>query len=370
MDPNRLTLGIEEEFFIVDGASGELVPRSDELVDAARDELGPCVTRELNKCQIETATPVCRDGEQALSEVHRLRAGLAAAASPLGLGVAAVGTHPFSSWEDQQIVDGERRYDRMGRRYQAVARQQIICGCHVHVGVPDPEVAIEVMNRSRAWLSPLLALSGNSPFWHGVDTGFDSYRTEVWQRWPTAGMPPTLEDREDFEDRVDELSAIGAVDDATNLYWYVRPSVRWPTVEFRPCDVCLYAEDSVALALLIRALVWTAESEAARGAPMLERSREAADAAMWRAARYGLSGHLVDAYEDRVQPAVEVVDQLLDHVDQGLRAHGDREFVRDQVARIIDGGNGARWQRRRLEALGGASDELVGRLVDETARTP
>lgn len=187
---DHMTLGVEEEFFIVDLASGDLAGRSDEVVAAATPTLGDAVTHELNRCQIEIATPVCDTLDDVRRELTRLRAALSDAAAELGCGIAAVGTHPFSSWEDQEIRDDVDRYRRMEHRYQAIARQQVICGCHVHVGVEDPEIGVQIANRAPAWLPALVALSANSPFWHGVETGFDSYRTEVWQRWPTAGMPP------------------------------------------------------------------------------------------------------------------------------------------------------------------------------------
>ncbi|UDY37537.1 carboxylate-amine ligase [Dermatobacter hominis] len=363
--PEALTMGVEEEFFIVDAASSELAPRSDSLVVAARDELGRAVTRELNRCQVETASAVCRTTDELHDDLVALRRGVQAAAAPLGLAVAAVATHPFSSWEDQEVA-GDDRYQRLEDRYQVLARQQVICGCHVHVGVPDADVAIEVMNRSRGWLPALLALSANSPYWHGVDTGFDSYRTEVWTRWPTAGVPPSFEGREDYDARVEELRATGAIDDATHVYWHVRPSERWPTVEFRVCDVCLHVEDAVAVAALTRALVWTAREEARRGDAVSQRSHEALDAAVWRAARYGLGDELVDAEDERLRPAAEVVQQLVDHVADGLRAHGDLEHVQDRVGHILRQGNGAEEQRELVASAGEDPRAVVGELVART----
>lgn len=372
MEAERMTLGVEEEYFIVHVDSGELAGRSDELVPAARSELGTAVTHEFNRCQIEVATGVCESLDEVREDLIRMRSGLAAAASPLGCAIAAVGTHPRSSWEDQEVKGDVDRYRRMEHRYQAVARQQVICGCHVHVGVADPEMAMEITNRAQPWLPVLLALSANSPYWHGVETGYDSYRTEVWQRWPTAGMPPRLGSRLEYDDLVAELQMIGAIEDATHLYWYVRPSARWPTVEFRPCDVCTDVEDTVALAALIRALAWTCRRDALDGVADLSRGRDSAEAAMWRAARYGLSGWLVDPRVDRLTPASELVAQLLDHVRDGLAAHGDVDKVTDRIERILDAGNGATAQRRCLDAPEGVAPEphewaaMVRSIVDRT----
>ena len=363
---DTLTIGVEEEFFIVDAETTDLAPRSDDLVERLRPELGDAVCRELNRCQVEISTSVCGSAGQATEELAGLRSSLASAAAELGLAVVATATHPWSSWEDQELVGGERRYERMERRYQVLARQQIICGCHVHVGVADRELAIRIMNRSRPWLPVLLALSANSPFWHGVETGFDSYRTEVWQRWPTSGMPPRFSDRSSYDALVDELRATDALDDATNLYWYIRPSERWPTLEFRGCDVCLDVTDSVAIALLTRALVWTSAVEVSTDAAEPERSHYTYDAAMWRAARYGLGGQLLDADEPRLIGARSAVDQLLDHVERGLEAHGDVEFVRAHVERILARGNGATEQRRWLERAAGDHTAVVRQLVERT----
>jgi carboxylate-amine ligase len=361
-----MTFGAEEEFFIVDLESGELTPRSDELVAAGVAELGGVVTHELNRCQVEIASVVCSDIDELRRSLTLCRSTLAELARDMGCGLVASGTHPSSSWEDQEIKDDVERYERLERRYQAIARQQVICGCHVHVGIDDPETAVAVTNRAVPWLPPLLALSANSPYWHGVDTGFDSYRTEVWERWPTSGMPPQLDSRKEYDELIDELQSIRAIEDPTQIYWYVRPSERWPTVEFRPCDVCTELEDALALAALIRALAWTSDREEGVDEMIGSRSREASNAAMWRAARFGMSGALVDPLTDQLQPAQRVVQQLLDHVGDGLEVHGDTEFVTLQVKEIIDRGTGASIQRRTLEAEGGDTVALVRSLVDRT----
>jgi glutamate---cysteine ligase / carboxylate-amine ligase len=369
MEPEHMTLGVEEEFFIVDLTTGDLAGRSDELVSAAAPALGEAVTHELNRCQIEVATPVCHTLDDVRDALTRMRTALGTAAAPLGCGIAAVGTHPFASWEDQEIRDDVDRYRRIEHRYQAVARQQVICGCHVHVGVEDQELAVQIANRAPAWLPALLALSANSPYWHGVDTGFDSYRTEVWERWPTAGMPPQLASRLEYDDLVAELQMIGAIEDATHLYWYVRPSQRWPTVEFRPCDVCTDVEDAVLVAALTRALTWTCRRDAAEGRIDLSRGRDSSEAAMWRAARYGLAGSLVDPRVDRLEPASSVVAQLVDHVHDGLEVHGDTEFVRERVAEVLGRGNGATLQRRHREGSGEGETGMAEMVRSVVART-
>jgi carboxylate-amine ligase len=343
MDP--MTLGVEEEFLIVDGATGDLVPRADVVLPEARKVLGDEVASELNLCQVEVGTPVCTTLAEVHSELARLRSGLAAAAAEVGCAVAPLGTHPYGMWQDQGVDVERERYRRMEEVYQIVARQQVICGCHVHVGFPDRALAIATMNRARPWLPVLLALAANSPFWQGTDSGYDSYRLQVWQRWPTSGMPPALNSAEDFDVLVEELQAIEALEDATFVYWYIRPSVRFPTLEFRACDVCPTVDDAVVVAGLIRAMAWTAATEEVDGRPFDDPKQELLEAAMWRAARYGLGGTLVSPSAGAPRPAAEVVAELLDHLRPGLEAHGDWSEISDAVDGILRRGNGARRQR-------------------------
>jgi carboxylate-amine ligase len=355
MAADGVTLGVEEEFLIVDRASGELAPRSHELLPAARDRLGDLVTAELNRCQIETASRVCEDLEGLDRQLRQLRRDLDASAAGLGCALLPVAAHPWGSWREQAVELDRERFRAMEARYQVVARQQVICGCHVHVGVADPDLLVAVMTRTRPWLPLLLALSANSPFWEGEDTGYDSYRHEIWERWPTAGVPPALEDWAAYGEVVGELQASGAIEDATHLYWYLRPSVAHPTLEVRVADVCLSVDDAVTLAGLARALVRTGvrelEQDRSGEPPMPE---AVLTGAMWRAARYGLDDELVSAVTGRPVPAARAVAELLEHVTPALDELGDRERVGTAVQRILDEGNGAGRQRR----AGGRSGDL------------
>ena len=348
-----VTLGVEEEFQIVDLDSGELVPRSDDLLPVAREVLGDRVTAELNRCQIEVATPVCAGLDEVRIALTHLRGTLDAAAAGIGCGILPVGTHPWSSWRDQAVEDRRTRFRQMEDRYQVVARQQVICGCHVHVGIADPDVAVATMSRVRPWLPVLLALSANSPFWSGTDTGYDSYRLEVWERWPTAGVPPDLADRAAYDEVVDELRTGGAIEDATHLYWYLRPSDRWPTLEFRAMDVAVDIDTAVAVAGLARALVRTEIDAAERGRAALDATPELVGAALWRAARYGLHEQLVSPNAAEPRPATAVVAELLDVVGDALDEAGDRAEVTKLVTGILDRGNGASRQRSAVAASGG-----------------
>ncbi len=356
-----VTLGVEEEFLVVDAETLELVPRSDELLGPARDELGDEVTPELNLCQIEVATPICETLNDVDHHLTRLRKGLSSAASDRGLGVAAMATHPFTSWTDQQVDLANDRYSRMDDTYQIVARQQVICGCHVHVGIEDPDLAVTIMSRVRPWMPSLLALSANSPYWRAMDTGFDSYRLQVWQRWPTSGMPPDLSDRQEYDD----LAAVDAIEDSTFLYWYARPSARYPTLEFRVADVCLCVDEAVALAGLIRALAWTCAQEEMAGVASETPRPEVMEAATWRAARYGLGDTLISPRSNSPESAADVLDEFLTYISPGLEFHGDTTRVTDAVHRIVTDGNGATRQRA---AYAEADDfrDVVARVLHET----
>ncbi|MGI9023169.1 MAG: carboxylate-amine ligase [Acidimicrobiales bacterium] len=367
-------MGVEEEFLVVDRGTGALIPGADRLLPHARETLGTDVASELNLCQIEVGTPVCTTLAEVRTELVRLRRGLGIAAGKVDTGVVAVGTHPFGRWQDQKVDVANERYRRMEDAYRIIARQQVICGCHVHIGIDDADLAVATMNRVRPWLSVLLALSANSPFWQGLDTGYASYRLQVWQRWPTAGMPPWLASAAEFRDLVDQLQDIEAIEDPTFLYWYVRPSIRWPTLEFRACDVCLAVDDTVAVAGLVRALAWTCAREAADGAPRRSPRTQVMEAAMWRAARYGLGGRLVSPSAMAARPSADVVGELMAYLREGLEFHGDWFEVSNLVAAILASGDGASRQRAAFarhddprDVVSYAMDATLGSVDDLVA---
>jgi carboxylate-amine ligase len=360
----RLTLGVEEEFLLVDARSGDLVPRSREVLVSARGSLGDSITSELNLCQIELASGICTTLGGLAAELAHLRHTLAAAAARRDVAPLASGTHPYSRWQDQEVDLETERYVRMVEKFQLVAREQTICGLHVHVAVEDPDLRIATMTRIRPWLPVLLALSANSPFWQGVDSGYASYRTLVWQRWPTARMPPALPDRAAYDALVERLVGAEAIDDASYLYWYVRPSRRFPTIELRVCDVCLDVDDAVAVAGLVRALVWMGVDEVLADKPNTHPTGEVLRSAVWRAARYGIDGTLLDPTTSRPRSAREVVRGVLEHVRPGLEAHDDWALVHGQVERILERGTGAAWQRRAAAEMDGPT--LARRMAERT----
>ncbi|MBW3611200.1 MAG: carboxylate-amine ligase [Actinobacteria bacterium] len=365
---DQFTVGVEEEFLLIDADSRRLRPWADEVLPHAQRDLGDDgqVDREFKLSQVETGTAVCLTLDELSKEIARLRATVMAAAGQAGAHVAAASTHPFSHWrEEGNQVTPKESYLGLERDYQHLAREKIICGCHVHVGVPDPEAAIEVLNRVRPWLPAILALSANSPFWLGEDTGYGSFRTEIWRRWPTAGTPEPFASRRDYDRLVDVLLATGSIDDPARVHWDVRPSPRYPTLEFRVTDVCLTVDDAVAVAGLVRGLVRTCHAEAVRGGPVPHPRGELLRMATWRAARYGMDGDLVDVVEERSVPAPEMLDTLLDSIRPALEDHDEWELVAGLVHQIVRGGTGAARQRRAFERAHRLED-VVDFVVDAT----
>jgi glutamate---cysteine ligase / carboxylate-amine ligase len=355
------TFGIEEELLVVDLGTGELVPRGAELLDAARPALGELIVSELNGCQVETNTEVCTTLEDAATQLETLRAGLTAAGGPLGMRPVPLASHPWSAWHDQEVNTEKEHYRTLLDSYQQVARETVICGCHVHVGVDDPEDRIQAMNVVTQWLPTLLALSTNSPWWQGTDTGYASYRTLVWKSWPTATMPPRLKDHDSFVRLLESLQAVDAIDDPSAVYWHVRPSSKLPTLEFRVADTCLRVEDAVTLAGLARAITTTALEE--RWSSDDVPPTALLDTALWRASRHGLESTLVDPTTASLQPAPQVLRTLLGVVEEALRGAGDYERVSEGVERLLASGTGAAVQRRILGSGGGDRRIVLERIL-------
>ncbi|HEV2765017.1 MAG TPA: carboxylate-amine ligase [Pyrinomonadaceae bacterium] len=361
----EFTIGVEEEYQIVHAETRELRPRAAKVLPEARSKVGDSVQPELYLSQIEIGTPVCRTLAEVRAEIVRLRREVIRAAERDGNRIAAAGTHPFSHWEEQQITP-RARYLGIAEDYQQLAREHLIFGCHVHVGIRDREAAIQVMNRTRPWLSVLLALASNSPFWLGSDTGYASFRTEIWRRWPMAGTPHVFTSRAEYDALVASLVAAGAISDATKIYWDVRPSARFETLEFRVTDVCMTVDEAVLVTGLVRALARTCYAQAARGEHFEHARPELLRAAKWRAARYGLDAELVDVEDVRLVPAREAVEKLLAFVRPSLEELGEWDEVSALARATLERGTGAARQRAAFEHHGRPED-VVDLIVAQTA---
>jgi carboxylate-amine ligase len=339
------SLGVEEEFLLVDVETRAPRPDADVVLEAAAAPAGAAIGAELKRSQLETGSAVCRDLPELRASLLALRSTLAASARAAGARIAAMGTHPFARWADDGGVTPETAYRELDATYGLLTVEQTVCGCHVHVGVRDPELAIGVMNRARAWIPLLVALTSNSPYWMGHDSRYASFRTQVFHRWPTAGIPEHLEDRAAYERVVGELTLAEAIDDPARLYWDVRPSARYPTLEFRACDVLTTVDESVAVAAIVRALVERCHEDAVAEVPYVPPSPELLRAALWRASRFGMSERLIDVAAARLAPAPLVLGSLLERIAPHLDARGELEGVVSTLGFILREGTGAERQR-------------------------
>ncbi|HEX8492809.1 MAG TPA: carboxylate-amine ligase [Pyrinomonadaceae bacterium] len=362
----QFTIGVEEEYQIIDAHTRELHSRQERILPEAQERVGDSVTPELYLSQIEIGTPVCQTLSDVRAEIVRLRRAVIAAAQNQGNWIAAAGTHPFSHWEDQEVTP-KARYVGIEQEYQQLAREQLIFGCHVHVGISDRDAAIEVMNRSRSWLAVLLALSANSPFWLGADTGYASFRTQLWRRWPMAGTPHLFASRAEYDELVKALVATESIEDGTKIYWDARPSARFETLEFRVTDVCMTIDEAVMVAGLVRALARTCYADAMRGAAVEHPRPELLRAAKWRAARYGLDADLIDFRGRCAVPAREAVEKLLAALRPALEEHEEWDEVQTLVRETIARGTGATRQRAAY-AQAGRYEDVVDLIVAETAK--
>lgn len=366
MTDKDFTIGVEEEYQIINPSTRELQQRSARIMPAAEASVGDQVTPELYLSQIEIGTPICQTLAELRAELVRLRRELIIAAEGEGNRIAAAGTHPFSHWKEQTLTP-KARYVGIEQEYQQLAREQLIFGCHVHVGIADREAAIQVMNRARPWLAALLALSSNSPFWMGVDTGYNSFRTQIWRRWPMAGTPQLFASRAEYDGLVAQLVATGSIEDGTKIYWDARPSARFETIEFRIADVCMTVDEAVMVAGLARALARVCDAEAKRDALIRHARPELLRAAKWRAARYGLDADLIDTETGRAVPARELIEKFLAHLRPSLEADGEWDEVSSLVHESVERGTGASRQRAAY-AREGSLESVVDLIVAETSK--
>jgi carboxylate-amine ligase len=334
---DAITLGVEEEFLLLDPATGAPV-----LVRMLGGE--PGVRTELMRFQVETATGVCTSLDEAGRELLRLRRLAAAPAAQLGCRLVACGVAPYRTPGLAALTD-QPRYQELARRYAPVVAQAGTCACHVHVGVPSRDLGVQVLARLRPWLAPLPAITANSPIAGGHDTGWASWRHAIQSRWPTATPPAAWPDAAAYDTAIRRLIARGAALDERSVYFWARLSPRYPTVEVRVADVCLDAGTAVLLAGLTRALAATALAEARRGTPVPAAPARQVTAALAAAARHGLAGAGIDPVTGQPVDAAALRARLLEYVSPALRDHGDTETITRLLRRLEDRGTGAGRQR-------------------------
>lgn len=359
----RFTVGVEEEFQILDPDTGELRSHVSELLASSAPVLGDQIKRELHQSIVEVGTRICQDVSELREEIFRIRRQLAESADRAGLAVAAAGTHPFSHWKDQVLSPGVR-YESIVEELQQLARSLLIFGLHVHVAVPDRQTAIDLMNQARYFLPHLLALSTSSPFWMGRDTGLKSYRTTIFRRFPRTGVPDHFGSWSEYENYVKLLVDLKCMEDARKIWWDIRPHPTYGTLEFRVCDVPTRPADAVMLGALCQAIIVKLYKLYTRNMGYRIYRRALVEENKWRAARYGLDGKLIDFGKQAEVPMRDLALELLEFVDDVLDELGSREAVH-HVHRILAEGTSA---DRQLAVYRETNDmkAVVRHLVEET----
>lgn len=358
-----MTVGAEEEFLLVDPVSRAVSAQADTVVAEAARELGDHLGLELTRYQVEVRTDPHTSLTDFAEQIRSTRASVVRAAARHGLRVISSGSPILGQVAPPPLTAGPR-YAQSAATFGALDDEQCACACHIHVGVPDLATALRISNRLRPWIPALISLTGNSPFWAGRETGYASWRTTTWGRWPVAGPPPYFESPSHFEDLVAGFIATGSVMDRGGLYWDIRPSHHVPTLEFRLADAATTPGETVLLAGLIRAMTATA-LQATTGDPVFRPMPEMLRAACWRAARDGLTGQGIDLATGQLVPAVDQIGQLLSWLQPALKEHGDTELVNTLWSRLRATGSGADRQRAAYQRRARLTD-VVDHLISAT----
>ncbi len=360
---NEFTLGIEEEFQIIDPHTRELRSRVDEILEEGRMLLGEQVKPEMHQSMIEVGTGICKDVKEAKADVIKLRRAISELADRKGLAIIAASTHPISHWADQRITENER-YWQLIEEMQHSARALLIFGMHVHVGMADREAAIAVMNAARYMLPHVYALSTSSPFWIGRNTGMKSYRYEVFKQFPRTGIPDYFNSASEFDNFVNLLIKTGCIDNGKKIWWDVRPHPFFPTLEFRVCDIPAKVDETIAIAALLQAITAKLYKLYRQNLGFRLYRRALIEENRWRAARYGLDGKLIDFGKRQEVPTRDLIHELMEFVDDVVDELGSREEI-NYVYKILENGTSADRQLRVYKDSGDLR-AVVDSLMKET----
>jgi len=361
--PHTYTLGIEEEFAIVDPETRELRSHIQEILEGGKVMLKEQIKPEMHQSVVELGTEICDSISCARDHVIELRSKLAQLAGNSGLKIASVGTHPFSHWRDQLITQGER-YQEIVKDMQQLARANLIFGLHVHVGIPNRESAIHVMNQARYFLPHIYALSVNSPFWVGQDTGLKGYRLKVFERFPRTGIPDAFESLSEYEDYCKLLVKTGCIDNPKKIWWDIRLHPVFDTLEVRVCDAQSRVDDTLAVAALIQAVISKLYKLLRRNTTFRVYRRRLLDENRWRASRYGIDGKLIDFGRETEVETRSLLNELLEFVSTEVNELGSKKEIA-HIERIMREGTGA---DRQLAAFARTQNmkAVVDQIVEET----
>ncbi len=359
-DDHIFTLGIEEEFQIIDPLTRELRSHIQQILADGRMVLKEHVKPEMHQSIVELGTEICPDVQRARQQVTQLRSELASVAARSGLKIASAGTHPFSHWTDQLITGGER-YETILKDMQQIARINLIFGLHVHIGIPDREEAIDIMNQARYFLPHLYALSVNSPFWLGRNTGLKAYRQMIFERFPRTGIPDAFESLSEYEDYLKLLVSTNCIDNAKKIWWDIRLHPFFNTIEFRICDAQSRIDDTIALAAIMQAVVMKLHRLRNQNTTFRSYPRRLIDENRWRASRYGLDGKMIDFGRKIEMDERDLLHEMLEFIAPEMEELGSlRELA--HIERIICEGTGADRQLavwERTQDLKGVVDHIV-----------
>ena len=358
------TLGIEEEFQTIDPITRDLRSHMSKIVEGGKTQLHEQVKAEMHQSVVEVGTAICRDIHEAREEVTNLRKLVIELADRVNLKVAAAGTHPFSRWEDQPITS-HPRYDQIIEEMRDVARSNLIFGMHVHVGMENRSMGLHIMNTMRYFLPHIYALSTNSPFWQGRNTGFKSYRSKVFDKFPRTGIPDFFSSIHEYDDYVELLIKTGCIDNGKKIYYDIRVHPFFDTIEFRVCDVPMRAEETICLAALFQALVVKIYKLMSSNLTFRIYHKNLLNENKWRAARYGIAGKLIDFGKQEEVSTHQLIHELLDFVDDVVDELGSRTEC-EYALKILETGTGADRQLAVYQETGDLK-QVVDYIITETA---
>ena len=359
----KFTLGVEEEYMVVDPNTRELTSHDQKIVELASHIHKDNVKAEMHQAVVEVGTGICKDVGQAYDEIRDLRKVVSDVAGSLNLRIGAAGTHPFSHWS-KQLITPNPRYDEIVQEMQDAARSNLIFGLHVHVGLEDKNMAIHIQNAVRYFLPHVYALSCNSPFWEGRNTGFKSFRTKVFDKFPRTGIPDRFESWDDFKNYVNLLIKTNCIDNAKKIWWDVRVHPFFDTIEFRICDVPMRVEETIAITAVFQALVVKLYKLRLQNMSFIMYTRALINENKWRASRYGLDGKLIDFGKQAELDTRVLILELLDFIDDVVDDLGSRHAI-NYVHTILERGTGADRQLAVFEQTG-SLEKVVDYILSET----
>ncbi len=363
----EFTIGIEEEYLVVDRQTRDLVKKPPkEMWDSLGEVLGAQVTQEFLQAQIEVGTKICARASEARKDLATLRRDLSKVVSEYGAAIIAASTHPFANWAQQETTE-DPRYLRLRADYQQVARQLVICGMHVHVGIADQHLRIDLMNQVKYFLPHLLTLSSSSPFWDGVLTGLHAYRLVIFQNMPRTGIPEEFISHAEYERYVEILVDAGLIEDASKLWWDIRPSAKYPTLEMRVSDVCTRLDDAITIAALYQSLLGFLYRLRRSNQKWRTYAPGIIEENIWRAQRYGTEGSLVDFGKGTLVPFSDLLEEIIELVAHDAAEFGAHDEVHHARSIVSEGTSAQRqvWAYERALEQGASDHEALQAVVDE-----